>query len=138
MKATDYTVKVTHNETGEELPFDEFLDLYFAEYVDKGYFEIANPYMVAGMLDLIPHTGAKVLAYLLRNKGPGNMIQKQNQEMAKDLGIGINSVGRIMTAFVKKGMLKRKDRGLYMMDPSISCYGGKNKYRAEKRWREMS
>jgi hypothetical protein len=138
MKASDYEVgPIRHKETGEEITIEEFIDLYLAEFVDKKYFELANPFMLAGMLDLIPHTGAKVLAYLFRNKGPGNMIQKQNQEIAKDLGIGINSVGRIMTIFVKNGMLKKKDRGLYMMDPSISCYGGKNKYRSEQKWREM-
>lgn len=137
METSDYNVLIAHKETGEELPFEEYLDLYLAEFVEKGYFEIANPYLLADMLDLIPHTGAKVLAYLLRHKGPGNLIMKQNQEMAKDLGIGINSVGRIMTAFVKKGMIKRKDRGQYILDPAISCYGGRNKHRTTQTWREM-
>ena len=137
MRASDYEVVIKHKDTGEEIQIDEYIDLYLSEYVSKRYFEIMNPAEMAALLEKIPHTGARVLAYLLRNKGPGNIIVKQNKEIAADLGIGINSVGRIITSFLKGGMLKKKDRGIYMMNPEITCYGGKSLYRTKQKWEEL-
>jgi hypothetical protein len=134
----DYEVTVRHKKTGELITHQEYLEAMYRDVERKGKFEMTSKGLMADMLEKIPHTGAQILAFLLRNKESGNLIVKQNKEIAEELQIGINSVGRTMKMFVAGGMLRKKDRGVYMLNPNVMSYGGGIYARAIRKWRELS
>jgi Mn-dependent DtxR family transcriptional regulator len=134
----DYEVTVRNKMTGELITHEEYLEAMYRDIERKGKFEMTNKGLLATLLELIPHTGAQILAFLIRNKEPGNLIVKQNKEIAEELQIGINSVSRTMKIFVDSEMIRKKDRGVYMLNPNILSYGGGVYQRAIRKWRELS
>lgn len=139
MKIGKYKLDITDMETGEEIfDFEEVLAEYFKHVEAKGKFELADKWMLASMLELIPNTSAKVFAYLLRKKDPGNRVDATTQQMADDLGIGINSVGRSIQTFIAGEYVKKISPGTYMLHPKLLSYGGGARKSKIEKWEELS
>lgn len=132
----DYDVTVVDRRTGEEISFEKFLVQYLEDFTRKFRFQQCNTGTLAGMLELIPGAGPKVLGYLLSRKTAGNLITETNKQIADELNMNVNTVAPLMAKFVKAKYLKRVDRGIYMLNPSIMSFGGPSGHVNQKNWRK--
>lgn len=78
-------------------------------------------------LDVVGNKKMKVVNYILDNLDWGsNILVKTQQEIAKESGIGFNTVNSTIKLLTQKGFLKTKT-GAIMLDPDIVAYGKDSK-----------
>ena len=76
---------------------------------------------ISRLNDLSPATN-KVLNLLVRSMGYKGIVAAYmpvKKMIAKDLDISINTINKAISEMHKKGILIRKDKGLYIADPSL-------------------
>jgi DNA-binding MarR family transcriptional regulator len=122
---SDYTTVIQHKVTGELITVEEYLDMYMAEHTPEKESRWNKVYIqhFVEMLNSLPGAAPKILGYLLQHRGNNNLITATNKTIAEHLEISVNSVNTLMAKLVKADMLRRAERGMYMLNPHVATHG---------------
>jgi hypothetical protein len=94
---------------------------------EVGMFEKEPPFVKMyiediGKLNNLPNYVSNILYELLSNMGYNNVVPMYmpiKMMICEKIGISVNSLNKAIDELYKKGILLRKARGFYMMDPHI-------------------
>ena len=117
---TDYVI--VNKFTGEELPFDVFVQKADGKYWEKAYAPILAEYLCC-----VGTSANKVLAYVVKNKDTNNMLIGSVAVIAKGAEVSSKTVTTVFKALRKAGMLKLRQNGVYMLSPNLLRQGSKTK-----------
>jgi hypothetical protein len=121
----EVNITVANHETGEILT---------EKRTEVGIFEKEPPFVKMyiediGKLNNLPQFVNNILYELLSNMGYNNVVPMYmpiKLMICEKIGISINSLNKAIDELYKKGILIRKARGFYMMDPYIFGRGSWN------------
>ena len=112
------------------------------EFIDKETGEIINAKTVlvedrdanfhklwlANLMDAMEMFGSKrlkIVMWLLNNAKHDNMVIATQKEIAKGAGCSIRTVTDVMQTLVANDFLKRKQNGVYVINPAVIWKGGR-------------
>jgi len=105
-------VKVFNKKTGEEIRVLKFVQS------SEGRWEKVVAKQLAVMFSIDGNLSTKFIAYLIQSKDGQNRVFGKYSELAKDSGVSIDTVKKIMPKLKKHGFVKALHRsGVYMINP---------------------
>ena len=116
------TRNLVDEDTGEKVSVVEAV----SQTQDVNWHKLWITHLISA-LDIVGNKKMKVVNYILDNLDwNSNVLIKTQQEIAKEAGIGFNTVNTTIKMLVDKKFLKVKT-GVIMLNPDIIAYGSHNK-----------
>lgn len=119
--------KVTHVQVVERVSVDEDGIQTSSINQNVSSFEKEPPYVKIylediGRLNGLDPSEQKLINELVFNMGYNNVVPSYKpvkETIAKNIGVSLSTVNRCIQTLYKKGVLIRKARGFYIMDPNL-------------------
>lgn len=100
----------------------------------KGYFEFTHKQELMSFILAANSSSNTVLAHLIKIKKANNQITKTVRMIAKELEIGPTTVSRVFKELKNRGLLRKQQNGVYVLNPAVCCRGGNTQRTAAKEW----
>ena len=115
------TYMVVDRISGEEIDIKIFIEQVGKDKWEKAFAKTVAEYIGAG-----GNAACRVLAYIIRNHNPQNLVLATYGEIAKDCECSQTTVGKVFKALYAKKLMHEIRGGCYFLSPNVMSYGKKS------------
>jgi len=112
---------ILDRKTGDIIDCDIFLEARTLASWEKVQTEALAAFIECG-----GSASTSVIAYMVRNREPGNLLVDTYSTIASKTGASVSSVRRVMSAMNAKGLLRKLRNGVYIINGDVIRYGSRS------------